>query len=114
MRRTWASARVSHLADGVASVGGLGVHVQIAVDIGERDKSWQRMRCGGFDLAAVLAQLGRDVIEIQRPVDVFLTRGGDDDVVFEPEQRILAECEAALDGALTQRDIVHLGARKIL
>ena len=42
--------RVGHLADGVAAIGGLGVHVQIAANVGEGDelrqgarmKSWQQ------------------------------------------------------------------------
>ena len=40
--------------------------------------------------------------------------GGDDDVVFEAEQGVLVEGEAAFDGALAQGDVVHLGAGEVL
>ena len=74
----------------------------------------QRVVGGGFDFAAVLAQLGRNVVEVERVVDLLLGGGGDDRVVFEAEQSVLAEREAAFDGALAQGDVVHLGAGEVL
>ena len=77
--------------------------------------SWgRRVGGGGFDFAAVLAQLGRDVVEVEGAVDLLLGGGGDDGVVFEAEQGVLAEREAALEGALAQRDVVDLGAGEVL
>ena len=100
-----------HLADGVAAVGLGGVHVQIAADIAADDELRQRVLGGGFELAAVLAQFGRDVVEVERVVDFLLGGGGDDDVVFEAQQGVLAEREAALDGALAQGDVVDAWSR---
>ena len=47
-------------------------------------------------------------------VDGFFGFARDDHVVFEAEQGVLREREAALDGALAQGDIVVLGAGKVL
>jgi len=69
---------------------------------------------GSFDLAAVLAQLGRNVVEVERVVDFLFAGRGDDHVVLEPHQRVLRECEAALDGALPQGDVVVLRSGEIL
>ena len=106
--------RLGHLADGVAAVGRIGVHVQIAANIRQRNQLRQRVRCRSLQFAAVLAQLGRDVVEIQRAIDLLLARGRDDHVVFQPQQGILAQRQPALDGALAQRHIVHLRSRKVL
>ncbi len=106
-----------HLADGVAAVGRVGVHVQVAANVGERDELGRPpvSACeacgGGFDLAAVFAQLGRDVVEVEGAVDLFFAGGGDDGVVFEAEQGIFAEREAALDGALAQGYVVDASSR---
>ena len=60
-----------------AAVGGGGVHVQIAAQIGEASRARQGAALGGLDLAAVLAQLRRDEGESERPVDVLLGAAGD-------------------------------------
>ena len=45
---------------------------------------WGRVWAGGgFDLAGVFAELGRDVVEVEGVVDVLFGGGGDDGVVFE-------------------------------
>src|ERR1039458_6973722 len=72
------------------------------------------MCSSSLNLAAVLAQLGRNVVEVKRAIDFFLAGGGDDGVVFKPQQRILAQRQAALDGALAQGDVVMLGAGEVL
>ena len=69
---------------------------------------------GGFEFAAVLAQFGWDVVEVECVVDGFFGVGGDDDVVFEAEQGVLGQGEAALDGALAEGDVVMLGAGEVL
>ena len=69
---------------------------------------------GGFELAAVFAELGWDVVEVEGVVDVFFGGGGDDGVVFEAEEGVLGEGEAALDGALAEGDVVVLGAGEVL
>ena len=74
----------------------------------------KRVLCGSLDLPAILAQLRRNVIELQRVVDLLLGRRGDDGVVFEAKQRVLGEGEAALDGPLTQRHVVVLGSCEVL
>ena len=103
-----------HLADGVAAVGGVGVHVEVAADVGERDEVRESVGGGGFEFAGVFAQLGRDVVEVEGVVDVGLGCGGDDDVVFDAEESVLVQREAALDGALAEGDVVHLRAGEVL
>jgi len=71
-----------HLADGVAAIGGVGVHVQVAADVGEGDERGEGVGGGHLELAAVLAHLGRDVVEVEGVVDGLFAFGGDDLVVF--------------------------------
>ena len=59
-----------HLADGVAAVGGVGVHVEVAADVGEGDEVGEGVAGGGFELAGVFAELGWDVVEVEGVVDV--------------------------------------------
>ena len=70
--------------------------------------------CGGFDLAAIFAQLRRDAVELELAVDLVLGRAGDALVVVEAKQPVLAEREAHLQRALAQRDVVVLGAGEVL
>ena len=74
-----------HLADGVASVGGFGVHMEVAADVGKGDEVGQGMGGGGFELAGVLAKLGWNVVEVEGVVDVSFAGRGDDDVIFNAE-----------------------------
>jgi len=104
----------SHLTDGVAAVGGFGVHVEVAANVGKCDEVREGVSCGGFELATVFAELGWNVVEVEGVVDLGFGGGGYDDVVFESEERVLAEGEAALDGALAEGYIVHLAAGEVL
>ena len=103
-----------HLADGVAAVGGVGVHVEVAADVGEGDEVREGVGGGGFELAGVFAELGWDVVEVEGVVDLCFAGGGDDGVVFDAEESVLVEGEAALDGSLTEGHVVHLGAGEVL
>ena len=110
-----------HFADGDGAVGLEGVHVDVAVEVGEGDECGEAALgrvgegCGGgFEFAAVLAEFGWDVGEVEGVVDGFFGLGGDDLVVFEAEQGILGEGKAAFDGSLTERYVVVLGAGEIL
>jgi hypothetical protein len=57
------------LLDGVLAVGGGGVHLEVAADVGELDEVRETMLLGGFDLAGHFAQFGGDVIEAELGVD---------------------------------------------
>ena len=104
----------SHLADGVAAVGCVGVHVEVAANVGEGDEVREGVGGGGFEFAGVFAELRRDVVEVEGVVDVGFACGCDDDVVFDAEQSVLVEGKAAFDGALAEGDIVHLAAGEVL
>ena len=90
------------------------MHVDIAADVLLFDKAGQRARGGGFDLATILAQLGRDPVEVEGAVDVFLSGGGDLCTVIEAGERIFTERVAALERALAHGDVVHFGAGEVL
>ncbi len=107
-------AGFGHFADGVLAVGRDGVHVDIAADVLLLDEAWKRVLRGGFDLAAVLAQLGRNPVEVEGAVDVFFGCGGDLGAVIEAGERVLAERIAALERALAHGNVVHLGAGEVL
>ncbi len=103
-----------HLTDGVATVGGVGVHVEVAADVCAGDEVGEGVGGGGFEFAGVFAQLGWDVVEVEGVVDVGFGCGGDDDVVFDAEESVLVQGEAAFDGALAKGYVVHLGAGEVL
>ncbi len=62
-----------HLTDGVAAVGGVGVHVEVAADVGQGDELGEGVGGGGFELASVFAEFGWDVVEVQGVVDGFFS-----------------------------------------
>ena len=61
----------SHLADGAGAVGLGGVHVGVAVEVGEGDELRKRVGGGGFEFATIFAEFGRDVVEVEGVVDGF-------------------------------------------
>ena len=67
-----------------------------------------------LDLALVLAQLGRNPVEAQRPVDLLFGRARHPLVALEPEQAVFVERQPELQRPLPQRDVVVLAAREIL
>ena len=71
------AGRGGHLLDGVSAVAGGGVHLQVAANVGEFDEVREAMFFGGFDLAGVFAQLGRNEIELELGVDLFFGGAGD-------------------------------------
>ena len=103
-----------HFADGAGAVRLGGVHVDVAVEVGEGDELREGVSGGGLEFAAVFAELGRNVVEVEGVVDGFFGFGGDDGVVFEAGEGVLGEGEAALDGALAEGDVVVLGAGEVL
>jgi len=48
---------VAHLQDGVLSVGGGGVHLQVPADVSQFDQAGEFPLFGSLDLPAVLAEL---------------------------------------------------------
>src|SRR2546430_2241051 len=61
---------IGHLGDRPATVGRLGVHLQVAAHVAQLDELGEPMLARQRDLAARLAQLRRDPIEAQRVVDL--------------------------------------------
>ena len=72
------------------------------------------MGSGGFQFAAVFAELGGDVVKVESVVDLFFAFRGDNFVIFQAEQSVFAEGEAAFDGTLAQGYVVHLAAGEVL
>src|ERR1035441_3673895 len=60
----------------------------------------QLVFCGGFDLAAIFAQLRRDAIELELAVDLVFGRARDALVIVEAKQPVLAEREPHLERGL--------------
>jgi len=52
---TTGESSFGHLPDGVAAVGGVGVHVEVAADVGEGDELGECVGGRGFDLSGVFA-----------------------------------------------------------
>ena len=76
--------------------------------------SGRRPSSGGFDLAAVLAQLGRNPRQAERLVDAGLGLAGDFDFVLDAEQAVFAELQPHADGARADGDVVVLAAGEVL
>src|SRR5687768_5628026 len=72
------------------------------------------MRRGGLDLATVLAQLRRYPGEAECLVDPFLGLARHAHVVVDAEKAVLVQLQTALDGAVTQDDVVGFRAGEIL
>ena len=64
--------RQRHVAQRVVAVGGLGMGMQVAPQVGQLTSLGRRPRACRLDLAAVLAQFRRDVGQPDRAVDRFL------------------------------------------
>ena len=84
------------------------------MDVGEFDQLRQFAGFGGLDLAAVLAQLGRDPGQAKGGVDFCL--GGADDLAgaVGAKQGVLGERQALVEGQLAQVHVVILRAGGIL
>ncbi len=88
--------------------------MHVAADVGWLNQHRQRVSGCGFDLAKILAQFGRDEVELQLGVNFFFGRARDRLLVFERSESIFVKREAHLKRALPQRYVVRLGAGEIL
>ena len=59
------------------AVGGIGVRMDVALQLGERDEHRQRASRRNLNFALVLAQLGRNPLQAKLSVDLFLRRTRD-------------------------------------
>jgi hypothetical protein len=87
------------------------VHVQVAAQVGALDQRRQSARGGGLDLAAVLAQFGRNPGQPERGVDLLLGRARATAPALE--QTVLVELHALCDGQVAQPDVVRLRAGEV-
>jgi len=65
-----------HFLDGVFSVAGGSVHLQVALHVRAFDEMRKLVPFGGFNFAAAFAQLRFDVVELQFVVDFFFGTSG--------------------------------------
>ncbi len=90
------------------------MHVDIALQVGLGDQLGHGVGFSGIDFAQVLAQLGRDVVELKLGVDLFFSFSCDRLFGVECGQAVLAEGVTHLQGALAQGHIVGFRAGEIL
>ena len=109
---------VGDLLERLGAIAPVGVVVQRALEIGPLDEARDFARLAGVELTLVLAQLRRDVGEVERGEDVLLG------FAVEPqlgvagflgafEQAVLVEAQAAGDGALAHGDVVLFAAGEV-
>ena len=102
-----------HRLDVVAAVRLRGVAVQVAAEVRERTSRGSvprrplRSRRGSRAAPA-------DRRETERRVDALFVVAGDARVVVDAKEPVLVQLEAALDGAIAQRDVVGLRAGEVL
>ena len=90
------------------------MHVEIAANVPQFHQFGQAAFRGGFDLAAVFAQLGRNPRQTQRFVDPGLGIAGHFGIVLHAEQAVFAELQPHLHGARADGHVVVLAAGEIL
>jgi hypothetical protein len=81
----------------IFAVAGGGVHLQVAAHVGNLHEVRQAMFLRGFDFAGVFAQLGRNEIEFELGVDLFLGGAGHAALALERRQIVFVERVAHLD-----------------
>ena len=106
--------RERHRLDVFAAVGLGGVRVNVAADVLERDEVRQRAPLGRVDLAAPLAQLGRNLRQTERVVDLRLGPPGHERPVVDAKETVLVQLEPARDRSVAQRDVVRFRSGEIL
>ena len=103
-----------HLLDAGVAVGERRVHVQVAADVVQLDQLREPALARGLELAAVLAQLGRDVLHAEPLVDLLLGREGLGAAALVVGDPVLAHVQAAPHRLGAQRLVVLPGAREVL
>ena len=99
---------LGHLLDRVAPVGGDGVHVQVAAQVGLLDQHRDLAGLAERELAAVLAQLRRDPRQAEALVDLLLGRAAVGLARRVVEDPVLADVQPLAHRRLAQRDVVRL------
>ncbi len=69
---------------------------------------------GGLDLAKIFAHFGRHPVHLEGGVNLFFGCGGDGGLVVEAGESPFAQCVTHFQGALAERNVVGLGAGKVL
>ena len=107
-----AAGRFDHFCERGFSVARVGVHLQIAADVVERDQRREFVRFRERDFAAILAQLGRDPVEAECGIHVAL--GAARNALRPSEYAVLVQLQLFGLRDLAQLDVVRLGAREVL
>ena len=94
------------------AVGGLGVRMQVALEVGQFHQLRQSSGACRLDLAAVFAQLRRNVGQADGAVHRFLAVPGD--ALRAAEHAVLVDLQAELLRDAADRDVVRLGAGEVV
>ena len=102
------AGRLDHDLERLTAVGPVRVAVAVTAQVGSFHQARQGADSGSLDLAATLAQLGRDRLEVQEGVEVGLAREGQwlGRLVIERHQTSLRQRPAALAGTVAQGHVV--------
>lgn len=104
--------RLRHLSQAALAVRGLGMDVEVAPDVLERDEVRQFAGNRRLDFAPVFAKLGLDVRQLDGGEDLFLSLPSDP-FAFAKDA-ILVDLEPARPTNLANGDVVRLGAGEIV
>ena len=88
--------------------------MQVAAEVAQLDQVRQRPRARRLELAAALAQLGRDPLVAEVRVHLLLGLEGVHLARLDLRDPVLGDREPAPDGRLAQGDVVVLGAGEVL
>src|SRR5262245_24127894 len=95
-----------HLIEAVATVGQGRVAVEVPADVVDADQVWELPGVARLDLAASLAELRLDVGQTEQLVDPGLLGEAMDLRALDLRDPVLADRVPALQGPLTQLDVV--------
>jgi len=104
--------RQCHVAQAVVAVAGLGVRMQVAIEVGQFHELGQSSGVRRLDLAAVFAQLRRYVRQADSAIYRFLAVTGD--ALRAAEHAVLVDLQTELLRDAADRDVVRLGAGEVV
>ena len=95
-----------HFLNRVLPVGFDGMHVYIAAQVFHGDQLGQRMFLRRLNLSQTLAQLRRNIVQLQGRVNIFLSLTRHPFFIVQTNQAVLIQRQPHLQRPLPQKDIV--------
>ena len=110
---TQLARRFRHFFDGIFPVACCRVHLQIALDVLQRQQVRQLVLLRCRDFAGVFPQLGRDIVQLEPRVNLFFGAPRHRLIALQRCQRVFIQRQSHVVRAPSQHHVVLLRAREI-